>query len=245
LALRSFKTLLALLLTGALAVAVLLTFTSMSALRSLGDEAQRVYAAQSLTADILPPPMYLIELRLLASQAREGLIDPSAAHSQARRLRQEYEERAHYWRLQPSFGLSPALYAEQERTAKALLDCIDGEVLPLLAAHDMRRADAALVRAETLYKSHRLSIDETVRAARALAERVRQDFENTRARTRLYSLVSLAVGAAVLVVLFALIQRRLRRPNRPCVSAASSAVPTLRSKRPRLPTAPRVSFSPP
>jgi two-component system, sensor histidine kinase and response regulator len=209
--LKSFKTLLTLLLAGALLVALSLTLTGLGALRSLGDQAQRLYAAQNLTADILPPPMYLIEVRLLASQAGEGLVSPAQAREQLQRLRREFEQRAAFWRAEPGLGLSPSLIREQDASARALLEVIERDFLPRLAAGDRAGAEQALRSADGLYRAHRAAVDATVAESRRITEVARRDFAAIRGRTQLYSLCSLALGGALLLTLFVLLLHHLGR----------------------------------
>ena len=45
--------------------------------------ADRTFVAKDVTADILPPPMYLIEMRLVLSQAAEGTLAPDAAQARS------------------------------------------------------------------------------------------------------------------------------------------------------------------
>jgi methyl-accepting chemotaxis protein I, serine sensor receptor len=69
--------------------------------------------------DILPPPMYLIEMRLVLSPAVEGSLPPEKATSEFQRLRQEYEARVSHWRAHPSFGLERHLLGRQHEQAQA------------------------------------------------------------------------------------------------------------------------------
>ena len=55
----------------------------------LSQASQRAFVAKDVVADILPPPMYLIEMRLLLSQALEGRLDATQARSELARLDKE------------------------------------------------------------------------------------------------------------------------------------------------------------
>ena len=61
----------------------------------------KVFVAKDLTADILPPPLYLIEMRLVLSQAIEGTMPKDQAQSELKRLKSEYEDRIKYWQDHP------------------------------------------------------------------------------------------------------------------------------------------------
>ena len=86
--------------TGILAAA-LLTGLSISGERRADSAAQGAFVAKDVGADVLPPPMYLIEMRLVLSQAAEGSIDAAIAQKEVMRLQTEYTDRVTYWTKNP------------------------------------------------------------------------------------------------------------------------------------------------
>jgi hypothetical protein len=68
--------------------------------------------ALDVVADILPPPMYLIELRLVLSQAVEGTLAPAKGTAEFKRLQREYTDRANRRTTNPPFGLESKLLGE-------------------------------------------------------------------------------------------------------------------------------------
>jgi signal transduction histidine kinase/DNA-binding response OmpR family regulator len=196
---------------GALLVASYLTLTSVRALESLGREAQRVFAAKDVTADILPPPMYLIETRLVAGLAYDGYTEPEAAGLQLEGLRAEYLSRVEHWLANPPFGLESDLLGAQHRAALEMIDVVHGQFLPRLAAGDRVGARAALDRLHELYLQHRAGVDRTVVSAAAFANARKSSFEQTRTETLRGSVLALGFGALVVLLMFWGIRRRLQR----------------------------------
>ena len=207
--LRSFRFLLLALVLAALAVAGFLTMTALNGLGSLAAQADRVYVAKDVTADILPPPMYLIEARLVASQALDGYLEPVDARREIERLAGEYRTRAGYWRKSPPYGLERDLLGAQHESAERLLGILAGDFLARLEAGDRGGARRALDAAQEIYGDHRSGVDTTVKSSTAFASQAAADFEAFRAETRRASLVALGAGIAVLVLLLWLIQRRV------------------------------------
>ena len=77
------QTLLALI--SALAVLVCVA-VGLGVTSALTRHSEKAFVAKDVVADILPPPMYLIELRLVLSQAAEGSLDaarPSGSRARA------------------------------------------------------------------------------------------------------------------------------------------------------------------
>src|SRR5262245_32845664 len=102
---KSLKQVLALLVAAGVLVAGLLTSVALWESHRSEEAVQRAFVAKDVTADILPPPMYLIELRLVLSQAMEGTLTVDQARSEARRLESEYEARVDHWTQYPPYGL--------------------------------------------------------------------------------------------------------------------------------------------
>ena len=94
-----------------LAIVTLMLVVTVSAVTShrSGLYAQQVFVAKDVTADILPPPMYLVEMRLVLSRAVEGTLDASSARQEVDRLAKEYDARYEYWRANPPKALGELL----------------------------------------------------------------------------------------------------------------------------------------
>jgi methyl-accepting chemotaxis protein len=206
----SFRSLLIALVAAALAVAGFLTWTALRGLGALGERAAQVYVAKDVTADILPPPLYLIEARLVASQALEGYLDADVARREILRLKEEYAARAAYWVAHPPHGLERELLGPQHALAGRMLAELSGEFLSRLAANDRAGARASLDAAQALYAQHRSAVDATVKVSTAFASASGDQFETTRRQTRRDSLLALGVGALALGGLLWLIRRRVR-----------------------------------
>ena len=208
---QSFRALILSLAIGALLVAGYLSMTSLRALQALGDEAAMVFAAKDVTADILPPPLYLIELRLLASQAVEGVVTPTEARRRYLALRADYEARVAHWRAYPPYGLESELLGEQHDRGRELLAAFEGEFLPRLESGDLSGARERLAAIDARYGAHRRGVDRTVTAStRFAAERI-EGFERMRRETRRGALLALGVGVVLVLLLFLLIRGRLSR----------------------------------
>ena len=217
---RSLRwTLLGLALPSALAALVILVL-SLSSFQSLDHSARQALVAKDVVADILPPPMYLIEMRLVLSQAMEHSLPVAEAQRRFDKLVDEYGQRADYWRSNPPHGLERYLLGRQHTEAERFIGLARVEVLRPLAAGDANAALSGLKRADVAYLAHRAAVDETVGAGSAFAERAIADFDTTRQRG--YWLLPLAAaGLLALSGLFGvLIYRSLIVAVRQCTRVA-------------------------
>ena len=140
---RSLRLTLVLLIGSGIAAASVLMAVSLWGAGTAAGAAQRTFVAKDVTADILPPPMYLIELRLVLSQAVEGSIAPEKAQAEAARLEKEYQDRVTYWRAHPPYGLEAQLLGPQHEAAVRVLEA-SRAVLKATATGDALAAQAAL-----------------------------------------------------------------------------------------------------
>ena len=186
---------------GLVAVAVLAA-ASLWGTHQLDRQAVRALVAKDVTADILPPPMYLIETRLVLSQAAEGSMDMGRAAAEIDRLEREYLERVQHWTENPPYGLQAQLLGAQHEAAKAFLDTARHRVLPALRGHDGQAVQAALREAHALYLRHREGVDTTVATAGAFAAEAEEGFAAAAWATVAIAVGAAATGLAALLLLF-------------------------------------------
>ena len=171
------------------------------------EAATRTFVAKDVTADILPPPMYLIEMRLLLSQAVEGTLAPEAVKADVRRLESEYQARVEYWKDNPPYGLEAKLLGKQHDAAMAFI------------AHAVKIADAAganadaatlrtqLDAAHRAYLAHRAGVDATVSESMAFATASVAAFDASAETTKYVQWALLALSAVGLAGLGLWIRR--------------------------------------
>jgi methyl-accepting chemotaxis protein len=178
---KSLRHTLVLMIASGVVAATALTAVSVWGSASGGSAARRAFVAKDVTADILPPPMYLIELRLVLSEAVEGTLTVDKARSEAARLQQEYRERATYWNANRPYGLEAHLLGAQHAAAQRFIDAA-APVLKAVEAVDLAAAQAALKAADALYRDHRAGVDETVKASIAFADDAAARFDANQQR---------------------------------------------------------------
>jgi len=173
---KSIKSMLVLLVLSGLGALCLLAGAAM-----IGNHLSRQAVVQSLdakdlTADILPPPLYLIELRLVLSRAVEGTLALDKAEAERARLDKEYRERIAFWQGHPLYGLETHVLGNQHAEAQKLLAAAPA-VIKALASNDAAAAQAALKVADAHYQAHRAGVDTTVKYATSFADGTVSDAE--------------------------------------------------------------------
>jgi methyl-accepting chemotaxis protein len=139
-----------------------------------GSAAARVIAAKDLTADVLPPPLFLQELRLVASLAAAGQIKPESAEAEIARLRKDYEDRITYWKSNPVPGVTEQLMSAQHEGAQRMLAATPA-LIAALKGGDAAAVQAAMAPLHQAFDAHRAGVDQTVKAAADYADAAMAD----------------------------------------------------------------------
>ena len=168
----------------------------------------RALVAKDVAADVLPPPLYLVEMRLVLSEALEGTLEPQKAEAEFKRLSKEYEERLAHWRAHPPFGLEAHLTGAQHAAGERFI-AAGREVVAALGSRDRDAAEAALKSAHAIFMQHRQAVDQTVTAVNAFGQQSMAEAERVSALVRWVSLAAVALSVALLAVLGTWIVRRI------------------------------------
>ena len=82
---------------------------------------QDVFATKDVVADVLPPPLFLIEMRLDISRMFEKTMTPSEAKREVARLVKEHDARVAYWREHPVSGLDVQVLERQYDSSRRFM----------------------------------------------------------------------------------------------------------------------------
>ncbi len=118
-----------------------------------------------LTADILPPPEYVIEPFLEVTLLERDPASLSERRARLRELEGEWRARLDHW---ADAGLEADLAAQMAgevgRSASAFWSAVDRDFLPAVASGDAARRTRAYAQVASLYARHRAGVDRLVAA---------------------------------------------------------------------------------
>jgi methyl-accepting chemotaxis protein len=199
---------------------LLLLVTSVYTFHRLDLQASHAMDAKDVVADILPPPMYLIELRLVLSQGVEGSLTPAQTSARFEELVRDYDQRARHWQSHPPHGLERWLLGTQHEQARRFIEASHERVLRPLLNGDADAAARGLREVEPIYRAHREGVDQTVVEASRFADTTMERFS-----AQYHSGTWLLVGSTVAFLLASILLaewyiRGLLAGVRRCVSLA-------------------------
>ncbi|WP_251140357.1 methyl-accepting chemotaxis protein [Rhodoferax sp. U11-2br] len=192
----------------AMAIASLIGLWSAARLTTLSE---RVFVSKDVVADILPPPMYLIEMRLVVSRVFEKTLTPAAAALEVERLAKEYNARVVYWTSNPPYGLEKQLLGAQHATAQQFIAAVKA-VVAKAGARGLDEFQSELLQLEELYEKHRAGVDATVAESTKFAAIESDSFTRVVSQSRWWLLMTLVVTVTVVVVLFTVTILSITRP---------------------------------
>jgi methyl-accepting chemotaxis protein len=188
---KSLRSLLALLVGAGIAAICLLTAANTVSQMMGSAATQRALVAKDVGADVLPPPLYLVEMRLVLGQTVDGTLDAAKAQAEFERLAKEYGDRIEHWKKNPPYGLEAQLLGAQHEA---------GERFIAAGREVLKAADKAegLKKAHAIYIEHRAGVDVTVKAAGGFADKAIADVASIESTQR-WATVALFLASAVLL----------------------------------------------
>ncbi len=149
-----------------LGIMVIITLISISffGLYSVRSAADQMGQGKDVVADILPPPLYLIESQLqVYTLLHAKPVEREALLQTLTRLQQEFESRNRFWQESSlNEPLRELLMGEKKVQGELFWQLLNDKFVPAIKAGDLAQAGALAARLHTLYNAHRLGVDATV-----------------------------------------------------------------------------------
>jgi methyl-accepting chemotaxis protein len=208
------RKLLGILLAVLLAVMIVATIQTHIALGSAVDAAHRQGLAKDLVADILPPPLYVIEANMTAMDLVSGPASRRDANlARLEQLRKEFDERVAYWKADADLdsAAKSSLLGKGTRLAQEFFQELERTFIASIRRGDTDAAAESLVKLRELYDTHRAEVDKTVKLGTALAAEEQVRMTSIQQRSLVISLGLLGGLALLAAVLFVVVSRTIMR----------------------------------
>jgi methyl-accepting chemotaxis protein len=174
---------------------------ALHAARVGGAAYNEISAMKDVVADVLPPPLYIIESYLVTYQlvSEEDSARRDALIQRGRLLRKDYETRREHWLKDLEPGRLKELLTDQAyRPALAFFETRDTELVPAAQRGDLAAAREILMKKlAPRYEEHRRLIDAVAENATERAGRIEQD---TLKASEGHVLVGWVLAGAILAV---------------------------------------------
>lgn len=177
----------------------------------LTDLAERVFVTKDVVADILPPPMYLIEANLAVALMLDKVKSAAETSKELDRIETAYAERVKYWTENPPFGLERHLLGAQHEGGKKFLESSRNLVSKAQqnGVDSVSHAEVETWMAE--FAVHRKGVDETVAYSSKEATEFATSFTNLVSTVHNVLLATLGLGSVLILATSVLIIRSMMR----------------------------------
>lgn len=185
--------------TAAFIIAISVMTYTLNTVKIEGPQYQQIVAGKDLVADILPPPMFVVEAYLLASEIE---LQPSLAAGNQKRiqkLKADYEERLKVWQKSDlPDNLKQIIETEISPSSDAFWGDLNEQFLPAQASKDpnLRKQAIAALRQDFLIQ--RGAVENLVRASTKFLE---MSEENARKSSVFYSALAFSAAAFAVITL--------------------------------------------
>lgn len=166
---------------------------------------------KDVVADILPPPLYVIEAHLIVYQLMNNGIDTAQGLSKLHQLRADFDTRNAYWLASNlDDAVKGSLFGAQKQASDAYFHALETHFIPALQQGDQAAAGKAFDELKAAYDLHRLGVDKTVQVANAYADAQLVKMSNTSSNARW--LLGLVGGLSTLVawLIYTFVARRIK-----------------------------------
>jgi len=196
------------------------------ALHSVSQAAWRMGQGKDVVADILPPPLYLVEAQLIAKTLLDE-IDRENFQLRARfgQLKTDYDQRNQYWVVNQDItsDIKQTLLGAQRKQADLWWDELKNHFIPAIEQGDSVAARLSMKKLDEYYRLHRQAVDETVSVSSQFADDTLADLGRVGDQTNVI-LVSVAVTGAFISLVMAFLVIRQIRTHLDKASAVAQAI---------------------
>ncbi|WP_152046076.1 methyl-accepting chemotaxis protein [Aureimonas psammosilenae] len=197
----------------AVTVAFGTTLYTFDAIRIGGPLYDRIIQGEDVVADVLPPPLYLVESYLDVTLAQNGTMKVDTARAKLAELRKQFDQRQSHWLVSDlPADLKDLVTVQSFGEAQRFWAAVENDFLPSLAKGDASGATRGYEAASAAYAAHRAVVDRIVETGAALSHQTEAE-----AKSAEFSRILIQMGTAlsVFLVLGAGLALGLRRIVRP------------------------------
>lgn len=174
----------------------------IAALQKVSSAASLMGQGKDVVADILPPPLYVIEAQLIAYDIASATVEQRPRLiEKLHQLKKEYDVRNKFWTESDlDAGVKQKLLGDQRHNADLFWAELDKNFLPAVAAQEQAALEASLKQMRQHYEAHRAGVEETVGVAGQFAEGSMKLLMNTSQTNSVIAIIASIVGCALVVL---------------------------------------------
>lgn len=196
-----------------LALLTLFVLIVRTAVDTMEVSANEMGKGKDVVADILPPPLFIIEAQLTALElqhASPDLIPKLVSHLNT--LKQQYDDRNTYWVATELVAeVKDSLLGPQKVAADRFWSLLLGEYIPAINAADSAAIVQSYAEVKSAFDAHRQGVDNTVELANAYATTTLGMLEKTATDIKTNIAIVCLIGMVLVAFAMTLVLREIMR----------------------------------
>jgi len=200
-------------LAGVLLLLVVFAAVVWTAVGTISAAADGMGLGKDVVADILPPPLYVLEAELAVLQIQDAKADEvPALLGKLTALKKDYDERNAFWEkatLDPA--VKKSLLGEQKQAADGFWKLVLGDYAAAVKQGDKDHARQVAAEVGKAYAAHRNGVDATVKLASSYADGTLASLQSTSTQVRTLVLVLAGGGGLLVAISMALVSGEIMR----------------------------------
>lgn len=204
-----------------------IALTTLSSARVGGPQAQRVTETQDFIADILPPPLYLVESRLVVLELYSAKgPDVRTRLEQLTKLETEFNARGEFWAKEmDDERTKDVLFNKSIPAGKDFWRVVNEQVKPAAQRGDSAGAAALDGQVDAAYQRHRDAVDELVVISRDRNVLITEEVNSSISRSTLFLTLLFFVVMGSIVAIGLAVTRAILRPVNKLQDVANRELP--------------------
>jgi methyl-accepting chemotaxis protein len=203
------------------------SYSSLNGVKIGSDRYNRISNDNGIVADILPPPLYVIESFLTASQMFADMDSSTPNYSPAnfdthlkeyKDLKSQFDQRITFWDGTLSSGpIKDQIDGDLKTTGHAFFDIMDNEYIPALQkatdeSHDTVAGPILAGKLNDAYDTNRAAVDKLVKLATDDLNVAQSDSDTATHAATLYEILLAVIVLVITTVLALLLARQISTP---------------------------------
>jgi len=136
---------------------------ALDVLRVNGPVYKQIAQSKDLTADILPPPLYVIEAYLESIVLQDDVAEAERHVAKLKSLHKDFDERSMFWKAaEIPENIKKLLTVDSEKEARHFWQEVETDLVPAANRKDTAGMRAALGKITEAYNRHRAVVDKMV-----------------------------------------------------------------------------------
>lgn len=183
------------------------------ALDSLSQAAWKMGQGKDVVADILPPPLFLVESQLVSKMLlEENSVDNQELITRLVALKNDYIKRNNYWENNQDITsiVKDNLLGEQRKYANSWWTELENVFLPAISRGDKNQAAMSMKNLDNYYQLHRNSVDKTVTISSEFANDTFNNLGHVGSRTAIILVLVAIAGFFISLILAYIVIRNIR-----------------------------------